>query len=336
LDEKFIKHFLNWSKNLNENLEFTSTSLLLEENYFQDFIYKVKDKLNASERKFLNLMKNSFSGYFEIIQTKKEENKIKIRNLKNNDVFEVITEKDCSKYDIIMARIFEYKGDYYIFEDISYLLPRSYLYYIDINDRFINNEIKLLKLRNEVGIKSWDGFYRKRYMVSGHTTSYRKFIHILENSKCFVKDESEEFEDYYHIVLNKTIAKNIKRMPILFEEKPIVEYIIGFVWITDLRIYIIIGGFSVNFIWAILELFKEIYKIENTELVFFYEDRNFLIEYDFWYDFKQQYKENEIYEFYYSKKNYTDEEFKFYYNTELRFKKIGALNFFNLFEGKDV
>ncbi|MCS7244912.1 MAG: hypothetical protein N2504_01090 [candidate division WOR-3 bacterium] len=324
-----VKHVENWI-----NAEDKPYILLLEDEYFNDFLQNAK--FSKKEKKFFETLKNSFSGYFEILNVNRKERKIKLKNLKTNDTIEVISELNAIKYDILISRIYEYKGNFYIFEDASLLLPRSYLYYIDLNENFINNYKRIVHVRLDIGVKMWDGFYRKRYAITGDSFEYREFIKILKKSNAFKEQKSEDIGNYYIALLRGEISKRIKRMPILIEEKPIVDYIIGFVWITSLKFYIIIGGYSANFTLAILDIFKDIYKVEGTSIVFTYKDKDYYASIDIWQDFNEQYDKDAIYDFYHSNRYYSEEEFKFYYNLEARFKEIGALNFLEILESKYV
>lgn len=67
---------------------------------------------------------------------------------------------------------------------VSLLLPRSYIYYIDLFD-------------------------------------YKGFAKTLKRLNAFREQKSEDIGNYYIAPLQGEISKRIKRMPVLIEEKPI-------------------------------------------------------------------------------------------------------------------
>ncbi|MEO0150416.1 MAG: hypothetical protein ABIL52_00240 [candidate division WOR-3 bacterium] len=308
-------HFERWVKNTNLNTK-NYLALLNNENIIS-FFEDRKHLMNSKHLDYIRKIKDGFFGYFEVLNV--NGNKIKIRNLLGNQTYEVITNLKPLKYDIIISRIYESDNNLYLVDELTITYPYFYLKYIDLSERPFENYIKLTTMNLE-NKKCWDGFLYKKYNCFGSISDIKKFEKTIKKLNCFSIIQNDIL-----ILLKGELVKHIKRMPVYINDE-ITSTIIGLMSFHNNKV--IFGFVNINFAKTFLELIKNsfhmeaFYVKENGEFKIINLDETFYSEF----------KEDEIYNFYSSKKNYSDEEFKFYYNLEAHFKEIGAPNFLNFFE----
>ena len=110
-------HFDRWAegKGVNE-------MSLLNDDLFVDFFETRKNLFNKKHYEFMIKLKNGFSGYFEVLDFV-DEDKIRLRNVMNNEIYEVISNLKPVKYDIIVSRIYEDNGVFKLLEELSFVVP---------------------------------------------------------------------------------------------------------------------------------------------------------------------------------------------------------------------
>ncbi len=316
-DEILDIHFNRWA----EGKEVNEMSLL-NDDLLLDFFETRKNLFNRKHYEFMLKLKDSFSGYFEVLDFL-NEGKIKLRNILNNETYEVISNLKPIKYDIIISRIYEDNGEFKLLEELSYIVPYFLKNRLDFNQKPYQNYLNFMNQDNFT--KNWDGFDYKKYIFffEVKNNDVKKFINFIKKSDFIFKTNVG-----YIINLRGKIVKFLKRVPIYPNE--IINYheigIISSIAVSNKNVPII-SFFSIGMAKAFFEYAQNNLKVLSCIV----GQENNLKEIDFNEEFNAQYKD-EIFEFYNSKKNYSEEEFKFYYNLEAHFKKIGALNFLEILE----
>jgi hypothetical protein len=316
-DEILDIHFDRWAKGKEVN-----EMSLLNDDLFLDFFETRKNLFNRKHYEFMLKLKDSFSGYFEVLDFL-NEGKIKLRNMLNNETYEVISNLKPIKYDIIISRIYEDNGEFKLLEELSYIVPYFLKNRLDFNQTPYQNYLNFMNQDNFT--KNWDGFDYKKYIFffEVKNNDVKKFINFIKKSDFILKTNVG-----YIINLRGKIVKFLKRVPIYPNE--IINYheigIISSIVVSNKNVPII-SFFSIGMAKAFFEYAQNNLKVLSCIV----GQENNLKEIDFNEEFNAQYKD-EIFEFYNSKKNYSEEEFKFYYNLEAHFKKIGALNFLEILE----
>ncbi|MEO0202718.1 MAG: hypothetical protein ABIL37_03225 [candidate division WOR-3 bacterium] len=311
-------HFERWAKNLN-----------LEENYFillndddlNKFFEERKKLMNSKHLDYFKKIIKGFSSYFEVLDIK--ENKLKVRNLIDNKIYEVNTKIKPTKYDLIISRVYETENELYFLDELTLVYPYSYKKYIDLNDKAFNNymRIRAMNLENK---KSWDGFIYKRYNCIGTINDMKKFKKLFKKLNCFTLVRNEII-----ISLRGEIAKHIERMPIHIEDE-VHNVIMGLMSFYNQKV--IFGFTNINLAKTFLDLINNVFKIEG----FYVQENNEYKYLDLNKAFNIEFKANAINDFYNSKTNYSEEEFKFYYNLEAHFKELNATNFLHIFENERI
>jgi len=311
-------HFERWAKG-RKIIEIA----LLDDDLFLDFFETRKNLFNKKHYEFMIKLKNGFSGYFEVLSLL-NENKIRLRNILNNETYEVISDLRPLKYDIIISRIYEDNGNLKLLDELSFIVPYFLKNRLDFNQTPYQNYLNFVN--QEKFTKNWDGFDYKEYIfffgIENNDT--KKFINFVKKSNFILKTKIG-----FVIELKGKIVKFLKRMPIYLNE--VINYyevgIISSIRISSKFDVPIISFFSISMAKAFFEYAKDSLKVLKCAI----NQGENLKEIDFEEEFNNQYK-IDILEFYNSKKTYSEEEFKFYYNLEAHFKEIGALNFLEILE----
>ena len=296
---------------------------LLNDDLFVDFFETRKNLFNKKHYEFMIKLKNGFSGYFEVLDFV-DEDKIRLKNVINNEIYEVISNLKPVKYDIIVSRIYEDNGVFKLLEELSFVVPYFLKNRLNFNQTPYQNYLNFIN--QEKFTKNWDGFDYKEYVFffEIENNDAKKFINFVKRS-----DFIFETKIGYLIKLSGKIVKFLKRVP-LYPNEIINHYQIGIISsipVSNKGNVPIISFFSISMAKAFFEYAKNKIKVLKC---FINQEEN-LKEIDFEQEFTEQYK-IDLFEFYNSKKTYSEEEFKFYYNLEAHFKKIGALNFLEILE----
>ncbi len=311
-------HFDRWAKGKGVN-----EMSLLNDDLFLDFFETRKNLFNKKHYEFMIKLKDGFSGYFEFLGFV-GENRIRLRNILNNETYEVISNLRPIKYDIIISRIYEDSGNLKLLEELSFVVPYFLKNILDVNQTPYQNYLSFMN--QEKFTKNWDGFDYKEYIFffEIENNDAKKFINVIRKS-----DFIFETRVGYIIKLNGKIVKFLKRVP-LYPNEIINYYEIGLISsipVSNNGNVPIISFFSIGMAKAFFEYAKNNLKV----LKCFIKQEKDLKEIDFDEEFNEQYK-IDLLEFYNSKKTYSEEEFKFYYNLEAHFREIGALNFIEILE----
>ncbi|MEO0224127.1 MAG: hypothetical protein ABIL76_03430 [candidate division WOR-3 bacterium] len=296
---------------------------LLNDDIFLDFFETRKNLFNKKHYEFMLKLKDGFSGYFEFLGSI-SENKIKLRNILNGETYEVISDLKPIKFDIIISRIYEDSGELKLLEELSFIVPYFLKNRLDFNQQPYQNYLNFINQINFT--KNWDGFDYKEYIFffTVENNDIIRFINFIKKTNFITKTDIG-----FVINLKGKILKFLKRLPIYPNEiiNDAEFGIITLIPVSDKRDIPVITFFSIGMAKAFFEYAKNNLKIVGCAIK---QDEN-LKEINFEEEFNSQYK-IDLLEFYNSKKTYSEEEFKFYYNLEAHFKEIGALNFLEILE----
>ncbi len=309
-------HFEKWI----ETTDFIEETyfLLLDDDKLLDFFEKRKNLMNSKHLDYINRIMDGFYGYFLVLDI--FENRLKIKNLIDSEVYEVISKLKPIKYDIIISRVYKLEGKNHLLDELSIIYPYFYLKYIDLKETPFNNYSKITHMPFE-GKKCWDGFLYKAYICIGKITNFKKFEKFVKKVNIFSLLSTKEIA----ILLKGKLSENIRRMPVNLNDE-LISFEAGTMSFYNNKV--IFGFLNINLAKTFLELLGDLY---NMEKFYLKEDKDYKpLNLDD--EFNSEFKAFAIHEFYNTKKDYTEEEFKFYYNLEAHFKKMNALNFFHIFE----
>lgn len=312
-------HFDKWRRD--SGIAEKNYFLLLDDDKLNDFVEKRKHLMNSKHLEYIERIRNGFCGYFEVLDA--FDNKLKIKNLLNNEVYEVYSKLKPIKYDILISRIYEFEGNFHLVDELSVTCPYFSIKYIHLNESPFTNYLNITNMEFE-GKKCWDGFIYRSYVFAGKILDVKKFQKFARRSECFALISEDNPLEGIMILLTGLLPRNIKRMPVSPDDD-ITSLEIGAMKIIENMV--VFAFTNINIAKTFLELLGDIYKIEKI----WTGDENYQVS-NLIDEFNKEFKENAIFEFYQSKKDYSENEFKFYYNLEAHFKKIGALNFFHIFE----
>ncbi|MCX7947171.1 MAG: hypothetical protein N2504_01095 [candidate division WOR-3 bacterium] len=306
-------HFKKWLETIQE--ENPRKEILMENTYLDDFFEKRKNLMNSSHIKFIEKIRNGFSGIFEVLGY--EENNLKLKNYVNNETIYIKSVLKSIKYDILIGRVYEDENGFHLVEEISEFFPYLYRKKIDLNESPYRN---YLKLKEIIAKKCWDGFECANYYSVVKISDIKRFKRVLQSLNCLAR-----LENKLVIYLGGELARNIRRNLIRTEED-ITHVVWGIMNFVNEQIVIYFQ--NINLAKTFLELLKKVINIEN----FYIEESGNYRRVNLEEEFNSQYRENEILDFYHSKKDWGEEELKFYYNLEGHFKKIGARNYLEIFQ----
>ncbi len=309
-------HFEKWLKTT--DLKEKSYFLVLDDDKLEDFFEKRKSLMNSKHLDYISRIKDGFYGYFEVLDV--FENRLKIKNLIDGEIYEVVSKLKPVKYDLIISRVYKFKTEDYLLDELSIVYPYFYLKYIDLKGTPFNNYSKITNMQLE-GKKCWDGFLYKTYVCIGEIIDFKKFEKFIKKVDSLGLLSKNEIV----ILLKGKVAESIRRMPISLNDE-VISLELGTMSFYNNKV--IFGFLNINLAKTFLELLGDLYRMEK----FYLNESNDYKPLNLDDEFNNEFREHAIYEFYSAKKDYTEEEFKFYYNLEAHFKRINALNFFHIFE----
>ena len=231
-------------------------------------------------------------------------------------VWNIDSQREYIKYDIFMGYIYPVEGKW-VLSPFAYFVPRLYLPHMNLKEDIAYN-VRILNgfLYDENFDIFYDGFEKREYAIKFTFSDYRKFSRISEKAKSVFFDK----ENRAFIIYNMgKVAKFLDRNPVKPGDKAHIYSVVGTMVLYggDGNFLAFILSRNINQVMAVLKLYEGLY--DSVEV--FVERGKEQI--DPQEEFQKQ-RGQDIEEFYRNLNSVSEEDFKFYYNLEERFKSIGA------------
>ena len=229
-------------------------------------------------------------------------------------------EEETFKYDFFIGYVYQVNGKW-VASPFAYFIPRLYVAVLDLKKDMHYNLRAIMDLFDKRNFDVlFDGFAPRIYMLKFTIRDLDRFTKLNNRSNILEKEPWEE--EWIFIRYTGRLARLIDRNPVRPTERVQIYDKGGNMQLEENDgIYRAIMFFAnINLAMAAFKFYEEV--IEDLE-AFLWEDRKVKEKVDIHEEFQKQ-KSQDIEEFYRNLGPVSEEEFKFYYNLEERFKYMGA------------
>ncbi len=231
-------------------------------------------------------------------------------------IWNIDSRKEYFRYDVMVGYIYPVEGKWTL-SPFAYFIPRLMVPHINL-DADVESIIRELNrfVYDEDFDVFYDGFEKKEYAIKFNFSDYRKFGRVSEKARAVYFDKNNKAFIIYNM---GKVAKLLDRNPIKPEDRSNVYHVVGTMVLygAENNFTAFVLARNINQVMAILKLYEGLY--DEVEV---FEDKG-KTKIDPQEEFQKQKKED-IEEFYRNLGEVSENEFKFYYNLEERFKSTGA------------